>query len=142
MHVTHRLHIVLLTFVQLCLQQIQLSTQALYLYIKVRDVMANGINGATLALNLSIDNHQILQTLAHVFLVGTEQLLLLLNFLLNLLALILQSLYCWGGDIGLTLATLARFTSILSFTGFTSLTSFTRFTSLTRLLSNGSFLLR
>ena len=93
MHVTHRLDIIALSFVQFILQLFQLGHQHLYLHIEMSDVFANGINGATLAFNLGIEHHQILQALLNILLVVTEKGFLLLDFLLYLLSLILQRLH-------------------------------------------------
>ena len=93
MQIAHRLDVALLALVQLLLQVVELHTEALYRHVDGIDVTTNGIDGATLVCYLMIDDHEVLQTLLHVYLIGAQTVLLLLDLLLNLLTLVLQSLY-------------------------------------------------
>ncbi len=134
-HVAHGLDVVPLALIELALQHVELGTKALYLDVEVGDVVTDGVDGTALALNLGVDDHEVLQALAHVFLIGTEQPLLFLDFLLNLLALVLQGLDRRGADSSLA--------GLLGFAGFTRCsrgTRFTRGTRLTRFFGSGSLL--
>ena len=59
-HIAHRLDIVLLALVQLVLQLVELRNQLLYFYVKVRDVVPDGVYCAALHINLGVDDHEIL----------------------------------------------------------------------------------
>ena len=92
-HIAHRLDIVLLTLVQLILQLFELVYQPLYLHIEIGDVVPDGVNGTPLALNLGIDDHEVLQALLDILFNIVSASLLFLNLLLYLLSLVLQGLY-------------------------------------------------
>ena len=61
--------------------------------IKISDVVTDCIDGTALAGNLCIQNHQVLQALLDILLGIGQTALLLLDLLLYLFALLLQSLY-------------------------------------------------
>ena len=134
MHITHRLDIIGLALVQLVLQLFQLGHQHLYLHIKMRDVLTNGINRATLAFNLGIEYHQILKAFLDIPLVVTEKGFLFLDLLLNLLSLVLQGVHS-------RLRGRAGFPGL---SGFTRLTRFSGLSGSSRLfcLGHGSLLRR
>lgn len=91
MHVAHRLHIVLLAFVELFVEQFDLNVQGVDITIQHTDVVADSVDGTALVGNLGIDHLKILQTLLDVLAVGLQFTLLFLNLALQLLALALQA---------------------------------------------------
>ena len=101
MQIAHRLDVVLLVLLQLLLQQVKLAEQHLYLYVERRDVVSDGVDGATLALNLAIQSHEVPQALLHILLIAVQTAFLFLDLLLNLLALLLQGLNGSGGLLAL-----------------------------------------
>ena len=93
MHIPHGFHVFLLAVLQLSLQDTQFRIKHFNLNIQRGEVFTDGIYGTTLIGNLRIEHHQVLQPLLDIPLIGTQFLLLLLDLLLNLLTLTLQTLH-------------------------------------------------
>ena len=92
MHITHRFDILLLTILQLRLQDTQLGIEHLYLHVQRGEVFADGIYRTALMGNLRIKHHQVLQTFLDIKLIRPQLLFLLLDLLLDDLTLVLQTL--------------------------------------------------
>ena len=93
MHITHRFHVFLLALIQLFLQNSQVSIEHLNLDIQRGKVFANGIYGTAFLGYLGIENHQVLKPFLDIKLIRTQLPLLLLDLLLYLLTLALQTLH-------------------------------------------------
>ena len=113
-HVTHRLDIFLLALIKLALECAYLRAQDTDIIVQTLDFRLEALDGLLLVVDLAIDDHEILQALRHVGLVGLQLALLHLDFLLDLGALRLQSLDLVGG-IRLPLGTLLAFLAFLLF---------------------------
>ena len=89
-HIAHRLHIAFLADDQLLLQAVYLQPDIVYLHVEIAQIVTNSVNGTSLAGNLRIDDHEILQAFLDILLRGGQFALLFLDVLLYLFALLLQ----------------------------------------------------
>ncbi len=90
-HVSHRLHISCLSVFQLQLQRGELRFQDADVAFDMLNVRLDVVDVLLPLVDLTIDGHQVLQTLGHILLVGLQRLLLFSDLLLNGRALVLQS---------------------------------------------------
>ena len=91
-HIAQRLDIPLLADGQLFFQTVNLQAESGNLRVKVSNVVADGVDGATLASNLGVDHHEVLQPFLDVVLRRSQPALLFFDILLQLFALFLQVL--------------------------------------------------
>ena len=103
-HITHRTDVFCLAVCQLLFECSQLRVQYADVSFNVLDVFLNAIDVLLAFANLAVDNHQLLQPLLYVGLIGFKGGLLLLNFFLYSLPLPLQAL---DNLVGLVLRVLA-----------------------------------
>ena len=87
----HRLDIASLTLSQLFLKRFELRLQDIHIALNMGNIFLYVVDIFLALSYLSVYHHEVLQALLHVGLVSTQRLLLLLNFLLNLRALLLKS---------------------------------------------------
>ena len=92
-HIAHGLDKLVLAVVKLRLQHIQLVVQLSDVAVEAVYVVADCVYGAAFVGYLGIDDHQVLQTLLHVALIGAQFRFLFFDVALYLLALVLQTLY-------------------------------------------------
>ena len=90
-HISHRTDILVLTFLQLLLQHFQLCVQHTNVTIYIMDVFLDAVDVLLPLVYLAVDDHQVLEALLHVLLIGAQCLFLFLNFLLDGGTLTLQA---------------------------------------------------
>ena len=103
-HVTHRADVFCLAVGQLLFKRSQLRVQYTNVSFNVLDIFLNAVNVLLAFANLAVDNHQLLQPLLYVGLIGFKGGLLLLYFFLYSLPLPLQAL---DNPVGFSLRVLA-----------------------------------
>ena len=91
--VSHRLHILGLTLLQLLLQCRELCVEQSDIAVDVLYVLLYAVDVLLVLVYLAVDDEQIVETLLHIRLIGTQRCLLLLYLLLHGCALALQSAY-------------------------------------------------
>lgn len=110
-HIAHGADVLVLSVLQLLFKGFELSIEQADIAIDVVDILLYTIDVLLALVDFAIKHHEVLQTLLHVGLIAAEGSLLLLNFLLYVGTLSLQSsngsiaiggfLFCPRGSLGL-----------------------------------------
>ena len=90
-HISHRADILVLALLQLLFQGFQLCIQHTDVSVDIMDVLLDAVDILLSLVYLAIDDHQVLEALLHVLLIGAQCLFLFLNLLLDGGTLTLQA---------------------------------------------------